>query len=113
MGRICASESIGRLATRQYTTNMFLTLFCNYPTPLCTLVEDFKISYMYRYTKKEAVKIYKILLLTNDFSLSRHKRRLIKGLISTQNSWLTFSCSMTVKTLDIDCIINRFRKEAL
>jgi len=54
------------------------------------------------YRDKKTVKIYKILLLTNDISLSRQKRHLIKGLISTQNSWLTFSCSMTVKTLDID-----------
>jgi len=63
--------------------------------------------------QKKAVNIYKILLLTNDISLCRHKQRMIKVLISTQNSWLTFSCSMTVKTLDIDRIINRFRKEAL
>jgi len=55
---------------------MFLTLFCNYPTPLCTLVEDFKISYMYR--DKKTVNIYKILLLTKDIPLTRHKGRLIK-----------------------------------
>ena len=35
-----------------------------------------------------------------------------KGLLSWQNRWPTLICSMKVKSLDIDCILNRFLKDA-
>jgi hypothetical protein len=63
---------------------------------------------MYIY-KKSCKYIQSITYEKGHTSLSRHKGCLKKGLISRQYSWLTFSFGMTVKTLNIDCILNRFR----